>query len=659
MPDERSELEEALDALDRDDLVKIVRGLLANGVALSFHGKRTAVEIARRVRPRVTRREPKLHVGSLEDQCHNLLVEGENLQAMVTLYKFRGQVDLIVTDPPYNTGGQFRYNDRWDSDPNDPDLGTLVAKEDGSRHTKWIKAMMPRLQMMKAMLKPGGVVAICIDDNELFHLGMMMDEVFGEENRLAIINWQKTTPKNSRHVSTTTDYVLVYSKDKTSTRTELLARSEKADRRFGNRDGDLIGQWKQGDLTGKRSPTSHQGMIYAIQSPFTGELHYPLETRHWAFEKATMKAWLGEWGSPYEERDLADGKPKALVIKGAPTRFDLGFDPSHPRLVQARDRALERLSAGNWPKLYFGVKGDAQPMLKVHASHVKAGAVPTTFWMDEEDPDRLVAIGSVSWAASESGRSREGIEELDAVIGTGHGFETVKPMSLIRKIIQIWCPPSGLVLDPYAGSGTTGHAVLLLNKAQEAQRRFILIEQGAPENGDKYARTLTWRRLRNAITGERPDGNMAEPLGGGFEYRLLTKTIDARAVMSMKRDELIDVVLTSHWETHRRTAPNLQRLDEDGYQYLIGRDADGEGYFLVWNNCGPVGTLDIDSYKIVTSEAKRAGLKPPFHVYARYEAFQSPNVRFWKIPDKILAHLGLDENDRYNNADQGGEEEAA
>jgi adenine-specific DNA-methyltransferase len=127
--------------------------------------------------------------------------------------------------------------------------------------------------------------------------------------------------------------------------------------------------------------------------------------------------------------------------------------------------------------------------------------------------------------------------------------------------------------------------------------------------------------------------------------------------MSMKRDELIDVVLTSHWETHRRAAPNLQRYDEDGYQYLIGKDDGGEGYFLIWNNSGPVGSLDIDSYKIVTAEARKAGLHPPFHVYARYETFQSPNVRFWKIPDKILAHLGLDENDSYNNPAE--EDEAA
>jgi len=204
-----SDIGQALEQLDREDLLKFAKGLLANGVALSFHGKRTAMEIAKRVRPRVTRRESRLHVGTPEAQARNLLVEGENLQAMVTLYKFRGLVDLVLTDPPYNTGQFFRYNDRWDTDPNDPDLGTLVAKEDGSRHTKWIKAMMPRLQMMKAMLKPSGVIAICIDDNELFHLGMMLDEVFGEENRLAIINWQKTTVKNNtKHVAATTEYVL-------------------------------------------------------------------------------------------------------------------------------------------------------------------------------------------------------------------------------------------------------------------------------------------------------------------------------------------------------------------------------------------------------------------------------------------------------------------
>lgn len=148
-PEQMTDLE-GLELLDREDLIAMVKRMVNGGVSLSFHGKRTAMEIARKVRPRVTRRIKDLHVGSPEDQCNNLLIEGENLQAMVTLYKYHGQIDLIVTDPPYNTGQYFRYNDRWDEDPNDPELGTLVTIEDGSRHTKWMKAMLPRLQMMKA-----------------------------------------------------------------------------------------------------------------------------------------------------------------------------------------------------------------------------------------------------------------------------------------------------------------------------------------------------------------------------------------------------------------------------------------------------------------------------------------------------------------------------
>jgi adenine-specific DNA-methyltransferase len=341
------------------------------------------------------------------------------------------------------------------------------------------------------------------------------------------------------------------------------------------------------------------------------------------------------------------------VIQDAPLPREYDFKPDNKTLRQARERAQVKLEAGAWPRLYFGMKGTAKPMAKVYYSQIKAGSVPTTFWVDEE----VLELGPVSWDSAETGRTREGLEELDRMVGAGHNFTTVKPLSLFKKIIQIWCPPNGLVLDPYAGSGTTGHAVLQLNAETGAERRFIMIEQGAPDTGDKYARTLTWQRLNNAITGKRPNGDQGEPLGGGFEYRLLTRSIDARTVMTMKRDELIDVVLTSHWETHSRTAPNLQRYDEAGYQYLIGKDEAGEGYFLIWNNGGPVGSLDLASYKVVTAEAKRAALHPPFHVYARYETFQTPNVRFWKIPDKVLAHLGLDENESYNDPDD--EDEAA
>jgi adenine-specific DNA-methyltransferase len=664
-------LEDELGKLDREDLERLVKSLLSNGVALSFHGKRTVMEIAKKVRPRVMRREPKLHVGAPHDQARNLIVEGENLQAMVTLYKYRGEVDLIVTDPPYNTGQHFRYNDRWDTDPNDPELGTIVSKEDGSRHTKWIKAMMPRLQMMKAMLKPSGVIAICIDDNELYHLGMMMDEVFGEENRLGILNWQKTyAPKKANHVASATEYVLVYAKTADLATTRHQERTETMNNRFTNPDMDPLGVWRQGDFAAKES---RDRTIYAVQSPFTGNLHYPegehvfgspvsVPTRHWSgFTKDEVKTLLEAWGSEYVIKDIGDGRGKAIVLKDSDVSLS-SYDPSTDLAVQeARNRALTIHAAGlkhekPWPRLVFSDDrqrntGAGRPTIKRHLEHISQGKIPWTFWADE-NYETPIEIGATSWPHQEAGHSQAGINELDGVVGKGHGFETVKPLKLITKIIQIWCPPNGLVMDPYAGSGTTGHAVLQLNEDTGADRRFVLIEQGAPENGDKYARTLTWQRLHNAITGERPNGREAPALGGGFEYRLLTKTIDAKAVMAMQRDELIDVVLTSHWETHRRAAPNLVRYPDEQYQYLIGTDAAGEGYFLLWDPAGSVGSLSLESYRNVVAEAKKAGLPTPYHIYARYELFQSPNVRFWKIPDKILSHLGLDENDQFNNPEE-------
>jgi adenine-specific DNA-methyltransferase len=383
---------------------------------------------------------------------------------------------------------------------------------------------------------------------------MLMDEIFGEDNRMAIINWQKAhSPKNdSRHVSKATEYLLVYAKERDAARTRLLPRLEGMNRSFRNPDGDPDGDWVAKDPTAREHRAN---TAYAIQSPFTGWLHYPNgeyafegalpeKRADWTgFSKQEAKAFLEQWRSEYEERNLGEGRGKALVIKGCAVTLE-GYDPEKDEVFrEARSRAQARRDEPNWPLLYF--RDDLQrrpswgrPRLKNHLETVKQGRVPITYWAEEDYYDPIV-LDSQSWGHEESGHSDGAKKELDAIVGTDHGFDTVKPLKLMKKIVQLWCPPGGLVLDPYAGSGTTGHAVLELNYEAGTDRRFILVEQGSPESGDKYARTLMWKRAHNAITGERPSGNGADPLGGGFEFRMLTRQIDAKTVLS--------VILIGNW----------------------------------------------------------------------------------------------------------------
>ncbi len=347
--------------LSREELIALIREKSEGGVKLEFSGKSNARRLARRVRPRVQRTIAKYSAGSPELQSRNLLIEGDNLQSMVTLHRERGQVDLILTDPPYNTGQDFRYNDRWDQDPNDPGIGELISDDDAAKHTKWMRFMLPRLTIMKSMLKPSGVLAICIDHRELFHLGQMLDELFGAENRVGIINWQKSyAPRNdNKHLSTATEYVLVYARDIDRAQTDLLPRSEQNNSRYTNVDDDPTGLWREHDLTAATPSAPNQ---YGIQSPLTGQIYYPPGVRSWTHPKRNIKAWLEEWGLPYEERSIDDGKAAALVVRGA--------EPGDLDEAQ-KTIAHTRLEAGTWPFIWFGLKGTGGPRVKRYLEDVK------------------------------------------------------------------------------------------------------------------------------------------------------------------------------------------------------------------------------------------------------------------------------------------------
>lgn len=632
-----------LETLPVEQLIEMIREKTGAGVNLSFPGKVLARQLGRRVRPRNQRTVKSLSAGDEHGRSRNLIIEGDNLQALASLYRERGQIDMILTDPPYNTGGDFRYNDKWDKDPNDPDMGEFVGSDDPAKHTKWMKFMYPRLQMMRAMLKPSGVLAICIDSRELFHLGQMLDELFGEDNRLAIINWQKSySPRSdNRHVSTATEYVLVYAKDERLAKTGLETRTDSMNARYVNRDGDTR-LWKSENFTGPKART-HQGMVYGIQSPFTGEIHYPPAGRCWVYPQNEAKRILEEWGADYTTRALDDAKVRANIA---------GVDVDKVRSVkalvlsttleEASTAARRRLENGPWPEIYFGINGTGRPQLKRYLEDVKKGRVPLTYWADEEIEDPEV-LGDVSWDHEESGHSQTGVTELSNIVGPGHGFETVKPMKLMTKLIQIWCPPTGTVLDPFAGSGTTAHAVLQLNHEQGADRRFILIEQGRPESGDSYAKTLTVDRLRRVIDGGWAKKKHA-PLGGGFTFKTLEKKVDAKTLLLMERDEMIDTVIASHSSTGSRRNAVLIPLgdDDEPYKYLVAKNASNEGIFLVWSGAGSNTDLTEEAYEEIAEEAEAAKLADVYHVYSRRNLIVTDDVIWYQIPDRILSDFGLD-----------------
>lgn len=630
---------EDLQLLSKAELIEMLSERAEAGVKVTFPGKALARRIARKVRPRVQRTIEKYSSGSGGERARNLLIEGDNLQALVTLYRERGHVDLILTDPPYNTGNDFRYNDRWDQDPNDAGLGDIVSADDRARHTKWMKFMYPRLQLMKQMLKPSGVLAICIDHRELFHLGQMLDEIFGEQNRLAIINWEKTTaPKSANtHVSSATEYVLVYGRNSDRVATERGDRDDASNTRYGNPDNDPKDLWREGNLT---APEARRLTSYGIQSPFTGTVHYPAGNGHWRRAKSDIRDWLNGWGSGYEERAIGDGRAKALMIEGCKP------DELRPGVADAATRVLD---AGPWPFVWFGRDGTGRPRAKTYLSEVRRGTIPVTYWADDDlEP---INIGSTSWDHAESGRSSDGVAELTAIVGPGHGFDTVKPLKLFQKLVQLWCPPEGTVVDPFAGSGTAAHAVLSLNDFQHTARRFLLIEQGRPERGDSYARSLTSERLRRVVTGDWVNGK-GTPLPGGFEFRQLTKHVDAEALLQMEREEMIDVVVSSYFDSSRRRGPNLERCGGPSYSYLVAKNSEDEGFYLVWD--GPNQNTDFteEVWESCVFEGERSGLKPTYHVYARFDLFPTTGVRFYQIPDRILADFGLDvRTDSYGEED--------
>jgi adenine-specific DNA-methyltransferase len=362
------------------------------------------------------------HTVNSASKDDNLIIKGNNLLALHSLLpKYKGKVKLIYIDPPYNTGSDsFQYNDSFN-------------------HSSWLTFIRNRISVARQLLSESGSIWFNIDDDESHYLKVLCDNVFGRDNFIANIVWQKKfAPQNdAKFFSDNHDHVLCFAKNKGKYKINLLERTEKSLSNYKNPDNDKRGVWSSGDLTVK---TYNEDYDYEIVTP------------------------SGKKISP----------PDGVCWRVSKDKFD--------------DLVKEN-------RVWFGVKGTNVPRLKRFLTDVKDGTTPISIWLHEE-----------------VGHNQEAKQHINKLLGSG-AFGTPKPERLLERIIHIGSNEGDIVLDFFAGSGTTAAV------AQKMGRQFIVTEQM------DYVDTVTIERLKKVIGGEQ--GGISEKVnwkgGGSFVYAELAQ----------------------------------------------------------------------------------------------------------------------------------------
>lgn len=470
-------------------------------LTLEWIGKNKVVNHHREVPFRVLERQYSFDEQGQHTEnngSENMIIHGDNLEALKALLpQYEGKVKCIYIDPPYNTGNEgWCYNDNVSDPYIQKWLGEVVGKEgeDLTRHDKWLCMMYPRLMLLQKLLADDGVIFISIDDNELYNLKSICDEIFGASCYVSDIAWQRTysTRNDSKGIVNEVEHILVYSKVP-EWNPNKLPRTEEMNARYSNPDNDVCA-WKSTDAFAPGAST-HQGMVYAIQNPFTGVLLYPSNGRHWSLGQDQMFEIMSQWGE-YELREIDDVQKRASIcgVSEEQVKSSVKAIMLSDNLENAAQKASAIYNRGQWPLFYFGQDGKGGIRRKTYLNTV-GGRIPTNFW-----------------PFSETGHTDEAKKEMLAIFDGKATFDTPKPHRLIEFVLKVAGTQDALILDSFAGSGTTAHAVLNMNKADGGHRKFILVEMG------DYADTITAERVKRVIMGYGEGKNAVEGTGGSFSY---------------------------------------------------------------------------------------------------------------------------------------------
>ena len=453
-------------------------------------------------RPLVPQIEKSIGKGNLDE---NLIVHGDNLHALKALLPmYAGKVDVIYIDPPYNTGKEgWCYNDNVNSPiirewlDNNP-----VGIEDGLRHDKWLAMMWPRLRFLRELLSDHGVIFVSIDDHENHRLQLMMDEIFGVKNDLGRIV-VRLNPKG-RHLdqffAKTHEYVLVFAKDLRFVDLCGIAKDER-----------MLAEYSEEDENGKFRPIELRNRNSAFNLQTRPNLYFPIY-----IDPSSGKISLEKSPTFAEEALPNDSSGSSTCWTWNPQKVE-------------RDKDLligRKTNKGEWRvfrKDYLLADDGTEVTTK-----------SKTIWLDSDLNMDL---------------ARKTVNEI---LGK-NAFDFPKPVGLIHRLLDLVSNPEALVLDSFAGSGTTAHSVLSANQKDGGNRKFILVEC------EDYADNLTAERIRRVINGYNFEGRQSEEL--------------MRVKLNLTSLKKSDTLLAQVDSIENREGPRFDRIKKevrDGELIVIG-----------------------------------------------------------------------------------------
>lgn len=468
------------------------------------------------------------------NEHRNLIIEGDNFDSLRLLRSTHaGKIRVIYIDPPYNTGNKdWVYNDRF------------VGQNDRWRHSQWLEFLYQRLTLARELLSTDGVILVSINDENRARLELLMEEVF-PGRRLGSIVWRTRQGSNANQdcfLSVDHEHVLVYG----NTGFEFNG-FEKSYEMYSNPDNDPRGDWRSSDLTLGFSFSERPNLYYPLVDPSTG-IHYPPNPdRIWVYasesrlkpghvlQAKSMEEFidLGQILFPKEQRIEVWKTLDELY-----TAIDTGDVPRSGRNPILR-RDLPNLEQWLNKPIGFG-----RPQFKRYKADLRNQTQPMSSWI-------VPSFEEGTYEAEESlvsATNQEGARQVTQVFGN-RAFNYAKPSSLIKGLLQQATQPSDIVLDFFAGSGTTGQAVLELNAEDGGQRRFILCsstETTDREPDKNLCRDVCAERIRRVISGYSDQDGYTTEQGGEFAYVQLDKLDPADALLDATPEHFANLLALRH-----------------------------------------------------------------------------------------------------------------